>query len=100
MHRTGERDERVDERGAERVKPPERAEIASLGQEHIGLTAFVDRALNDPERVVELLTGLFRAWPQEPLLGDGGQVAVFERDRVEAAFRVAQDVDRAERLGA
>ncbi len=76
LHRPRQRDERVDERRAERVEPPERAEVAGVGQQHVALAALVELAAHRLERVVELLAGLLGARPQQPLLGDRRQVAV------------------------
>ena len=91
-----QRDERLHERGAERVELAER--LRRLAREE-GVPAPRRLALELRERVVELLLRRGVLGAEDPLLHDGREVAVLEHHGVEAALPVLERVVQARALG-
>ena len=82
---------------AERIHATKHLPIPFLGQQNVHDVVFHAHRLL--ERGVELLTCGGRLALQHPLLGDGGEVAIFECDRVEPALLKVERVAEIELLG-
>jgi hypothetical protein len=90
LERVGERHEGVHEDRAERVQPAELL-LVELAEEELP-RGVAELGAHRPEGVVERLLRGVVLRPQDALLGDRGEVAVLEVDRVEASLGPLQRV--------
>ena len=98
LEHAGDGHQRLHQRRAERVDHAEHLAVAVVGQERLhDLGADLDRLL---EGALQLLAARLVLRPQDALLGDDGEVAVLQDDRVEPALPVPQGVGEVELVGA